>query len=77
MKSTETSPPTWGKRTDLLGNPLGDRNIPTYVGKTEHQWNNRGVMEKHPHLRGENGDAVDLLRDDLETSPPTWGKLPF
>ena len=31
-------------------------------------------VEKHPHLRGENGTATGNSFDNIETSPPAWGK---
>ncbi len=71
----ETSPPTWGKPRRRDRERPRPGNIPTYVGKTEHQWNNRGVMEKHPHLRGENAGETVTAAAARETSPPTWGKL--
>ena len=72
----ETSPPAWGKRRDMGQSFFTSGNIPTCVGKTPRRSRHAPLLEKHPHLRGENQSIRARCRGCRETSPPAWGKLP-
>ena len=50
------------------------RNTPTCVGKTAWLEHAGCVLEKHPHVRGENWDLDRAKRAGLETPPRAWGK---
>ena len=72
----------WGKPMFILCRKVCQRNIPTHVGKTAMQdyiWRRK---QKHPHTRGENCSFLYIKPIYIkpivpETSPHTWGKLPF
>ncbi len=51
------------------------RNTPTCVGKTFHFVLTYQLLEKHPHLRGEDMHSNAFLFLGLETPPPAWGRL--
>ncbi len=74
-RKKETPPRTWGRRKSEVKARLHRRNTPTHVGKTQKGVPCRGVPEKHPHARGEDGLSPQLLPGPVETPPRTWGRL--
>ena len=70
----ETSPPAWGKRAGRACADQRHGNIPTCVGKTESANRWLFMLQKHPHLRGENSSTSYWSKPLMETSPPAWGK---
>ena len=71
----ETPPHAWGRQDGTVFRVDGDRNTPTCVGKTIDGRAATRSMEKHPHMRGEDGrkPAINALRQ--ETPPHAWGRL--
>ena len=70
----ETPPRTWGR---LMGAPLRTprrRNTPTHVGKTPDHLIFGGLVEKHPHARGEDRNGEKEAGAKRETPPRTWGR---
>ena len=49
----ETPPRAWGRVTQIASNAGRNRNTPTGVGKRAAERIERGMVEKHPHGRGE------------------------
>ncbi len=49
----ETPPPAWGRHVVKLRTIAKHRNTPTCVGKTILNEIRFCILEKHPHLRGE------------------------
>ena len=50
------------------------RNTPTCVGKTFKMGNTFSIVEKHPHMRGEDPPPAGILDARLETPPHAWGR---
>ena len=73
MRSTGSSPRTWGTvRPRPLDTPLG-RFIPTYVGNRLFLESNYSPLSVHPHVRGEQCTSDGYSPTSSGSSPRTWG----
>ena len=70
----ETPPRAWGRRHQCRGDHQFVGNTPTCVGKTKQQWNHQALPQKHPHVRGEDLEYVDVNMRTGETPPRAWGR---
>ena len=70
----ETPPRAWGRRKHPADFSLYQRNTPTCVGKTEVVDYLGFAIEKHPHVRGEDGYALGGKALPEETPPRAWGR---
>ena len=52
----------------------GVGNTPTCVGKTQQKDAEDVIVEKHPHVRGEDSSVSDDELAELETPPRAWGR---
>ena len=74
FEEAETPPRAWG-RLSLPGvNKKPYRNTPTCVGKTASHSRIQAMMEKHPHVRGEDRWREGRRRRTWETPPRAWGR---
>ena len=73
-RKSETPPRTWGRRRCSHCRSWHGRNTPTHVGKTLDLLDLLGLLEKHPHARGEDAGAHVVRGNDKETPPRTWGR---
>ena len=71
---TETPPRAWGRRVVHGGVTPYLGNTPTCVGKTEFGDSCVLSVEKHPHVRGEDGLRVAIEAEETETPPRAWGR---
>ena len=71
----ETPPRAWGRPFDTLPPLMRFRNTPTCVGKTTAPTKTVPACEKHPHVRGEDGQSAGGKPWHLETPPRAWGRL--
>jgi len=72
---TETPPRAWGRRSFLNSTPITQRNTPTCMGKTYLLCTSQGVLQKHPHVHGEDIPFVADNGAKEETPPRAWGRL--
>ena len=68
------SPRPWGKLVPLCPGSVGERTIPTPVGKTVLQPHFHRPSSDHPHARGENQIDGDPTTAQYGPSPRPWGK---
>ena len=70
----ETPPRAWGRHSPIfkIWEILG--NTPTCVGKTVLHFRGFFIIQKHPHVRGEDSEAGAGGKDDQETPPRAWGR---
>ena len=71
----ETPPRAWGRPHHQLRGGFKRRNTPTSVGKTSPFLSPAGLVEKHPHERGEDDFETVALDVMTETPPRAWGRL--
>ena len=71
----ETPPRAWGRLSGRRGTATSGRNTPTCVGKTLFHRDGWSNARKHPHVRGEDADAVTEPLGAAETPPRAWGRL--
>ena len=71
----ETPPRTWGRRSPFIVSEFIHRNTPTDVGKTNDEREQKILLEKHPHGRGEDLWFAPTASWSWETPPRTWGRL--
>ena len=69
-----SSPLVWGKPTGMLVQGDERRIIPTCVGKTVTSISLPHMIQDHPHLCGENPNALANPYDLWGSSPLVWGK---
>ena len=74
VRSIETPPRTWGRRSSFNRCIEVVRNTPTHVGKTEWFGLAATSEKKHPHARGEDTEEGDEDASQEETPPRTWGR---
>ena len=70
----ETPPHAWGRRAYRHPGPRYSRNTPTCVGKTQVQVKLTRLLQKHPHMRGEDQYYIATSKTTLETPPHAWGR---
>ena len=70
----ETPPHAWGRRQAPRVPHRPHGNTPTCVGKTNFTDSNQAMIEKHPHMRGEDMALYILVCSTLETPPHAWGR---
>ena len=70
-----TSPHTRGKLLQPAPEPIIDRNIPAYAGKTTNLHSENNTPAEHPRIRGENQTNATGTPHTQGTSPHTRGKL--
>ena len=75
-RNTGSSPRTWGTRLYPAGLCAWSRFIPTHVGNTADTFPARPARPVHPHARGEHPTPHDLTREEIGSSPRTWGTRP-
>ena len=56
----ETPPRAWGRQSQCRLERVSFRNTPTCVGKTQAPSRHHAVLQKHPHVRGEDYEMQDL-----------------
>ena len=71
----ETPPRAWGRQTRSAGRSSPPGNTPTCVGKTLAQCIAEHGVQKHPHVRGEDGRQRMAALCTEETPPRAWGRL--
>ena len=69
-----TSPRAWGEARALLGELVGNRNIPTGVGRRTRLPEARFAKSEHPHGRGEKRRCRSVRTRPRGTSPRAWGE---
>ena len=69
-----TSPRMRGKRGNLLIQPVHNRNIPAYAGKTPASWPAKHTPAEHPRVCGENLKCGSPRANPKGTSPRMRGK---
>ena len=74
-KSPETPPRAWGRPEVTTEDISGVGNTPTCVGKTQQKDAEDVIVEKHPHVRGEDTWTGMLASTTGETPPRAWGRL--
>ena len=74
VTKAETPPRAWGRLRVISQYLAIDRNTPTCVGKTLQLLHNRNLMQKHPHVRGEDAAPEAALLVKPETPPRAWGR---
>ncbi len=72
--SSETPPRAWGRRRICSNSRGRGRNTPTCVGKTICLVSWITPVWKHPHVRGEDADALHEVVPQVETPPRAWGR---
>ena len=70
----ETPPRAWGRRRTSAAGVDAGRNTPTCVGKTPSNSASRSILEKHPHVRGEDVVFSPATNRAKETPPRAWGR---
>ena len=70
----ETPPRAWGRQRDIRGPAFFGGNTPTCVGKTVVCCLSCLVLEKHPHVRGEDAWMASWWAWTWETPPRAWGR---
>ena len=70
----ETPPRAWGRRLSCTSAFIFPRNTPTCVGKTRFPTSTWLNLWKHPHVRGEDGNAQCVGVNMKETPPRAWGR---
>ena len=70
----ETPPHAWGRRAYRHPGPRYSRNTPTCEGKTQVQVKLTRLLQKHPHMRGEDQYYIATSKTTLETPPHAWGR---
>ena len=70
----ETPPRAWGRLFVHVVMPGKSRNTPTCVGKTRFYLVTTVEIQKHPHVRGEDGTKSHSLASWEETPPRAWGR---
>ena len=75
-KHMETPPRAWGRHGIRQVAAANIGNTPTCVGKTYLKKVLTTLIEKHPHVRGEDTWTVMLVLTTGETPPRAWGR-PF
>ena len=70
----ETPPRAWGRPIAKAFCAATARNTPTGVGKTMLASTTNVVDKKHPHGRGEDQTARQVLGVSKETPPRAWGR---
>ena len=70
-----SSPHTWGTHLDVAFREIPIRFIPTYVGNSATGRLTRSTPPVHPHIRGELELLPQYTRDEVGSSPHTWGTL--
>ena len=68
------TPHAWGRRQFLLRLLLHLGNTPTCVGKTAVQRLSDDLIQKHPHVRGEDSQNQKFSKFLWETPPRAWGR---
>ena len=71
---SETPPRAWGRPLGGIAIPRTLRNTPTCVGKTPTAARTAKRVQKHPHVRGEDGFRMTLAKLSVETPPRAWGR---
>ncbi len=71
-----SSPRAWGTRVRPGKHPRSGGLIPTGVGNTLGQSNDRVRAGAHPHGRGEHSSTKPRIQDMRGSSPRAWGTLP-
>ena len=71
---SETPPRAWGRPVEAVMLNEKIRNTPTCVGKTRSLNVYPPEIQKHPHVRGEDADLVNLCQALGETPPRAWGR---
>ncbi len=74
VSDQETPPRAWGRLTMICINDARLGNTPTCVGKTGSQPEWAPVVQKHPHVRGEDFNDLDKGVELAETPPRAWGR---
>ena len=70
----ETPPRAWGRPSPEVAAATEARNTPTCVGKTRQPTLNAKLLEKHPHVRGEDKAPSWRRVAKMETPPRAWGR---
>ena len=73
----ETPPRAWGRLFHFSDSVFEAGNTPTSVGKTILRHESGFVLEKHPHVRGEDLMMHLRRRGELETPPRAWGRRSY
>ena len=71
----ETPPRAWGRLKLRVRDRIVVGNTPTCVGKTDPLRCTQSDIEKHPHVRGEDADLLQVFACHPETPPRAWGRL--
>ena len=74
MAARETPPHAWGRRGKNWSEAIQNRNTPTCVGKTPSPLPVAVLLQKHPHMRGEDLVVRRVRVADVETPPHAWGR---
>ena len=69
------SPRGWGEQFPDVNLHIGDRTIPTRVGRTSRMTGARAVIPDHPHAGGENSKCCSRWVSLSGPSPRGWGEL--
>ena len=75
VQTLETPPRAWGRQRPMMLKISVSRNTPTCVGKTEGNYYANDMLEKHPHVRGEDVVVQSDCKATTETPPRAWGRL--
>ena len=70
----ETPPRAWGRQEAVKAAKPSARNTPTCVGKTLARLIVDLLVEKHPHVRGEDAGMSAKKTATRETPPRAWGR---
>jgi len=76
IRSTGSSPRTWGTLGRRPGTPLDGRFIPTYMGNASGINCSTYRTSVHPHVHGERGGIGIGAKSRFGSSPRTWGTPP-
>ena len=71
----ETPPRAWGRRQVARNWRVASGNTPTCVGKTMNLCHLLPLLQKHPHVRGEDSKGCFIQSRGRETPPRAWGRL--
>ncbi len=72
--AAETPPRAWGRPDYQKKQVPKFGNTPTCVGKTPSILSRLTAGRKHPHVRGEDVQALKLTSEEWETPPRAWGR---
>ncbi len=72
--ASETPPRAWGRHRLTVNGDHFLGNTPTCVGKTICLVSWITPVWKHPHVRGEDADALHEVVPQVETPPRAWGR---